>query len=79
LINIEHLTITKNAFGEEIWSCTHCGRPADSAKGIQNNPDQTALLLVCPSSGTVLGEWATADEKKIELTEYLSKLKRPST
>ena len=70
MINKEHLKFDVDISGETIWVCGHCGQPADLANGVQNNPDQLVLMLMCPYGKVTLGEWATEEEKNVQLAAY---------
>lgn len=75
MINKEHLRVEADTSGETVWICGHCGQPADHAKGVQNNPDQLVLMLMCPSGKVTLGEWATEEEKTVQLAAYARELR----
>lgn len=76
MIDKEHLKLDTGISGDEIiWVCAHCGQPADHANGVQNNPDQLVLLLMCPSGKVTLGEWATEEEKTFQLAAYARELR----
>jgi hypothetical protein len=74
MINHEQLKIGKNAFGDELWVCGHCGKPADHAKGAQNR-EQLVYMLMCPEGKVTLGEWTTLEEKNAELKAHGDRLK----
>jgi hypothetical protein len=73
MIHDKHLKLGKNASGDEIWICAHCGKQADPARSAQDK-DHPMHLLMCPSETVPLGEWATLEEKNAELTAYKAKL-----
>jgi hypothetical protein len=75
LINKEQLNLGASSTGEDVWICGHCHQPADHANGIQNNPDELVLMLMCPSGRVTLGEWATEEEKAAQLDAYARELK----
>jgi hypothetical protein len=75
MINKERLKLDADTSGETIWVCSHCGQPADHANGVQNNPDQLVLMLMCPSGKVTLGEWATEEEKTVQLAAYARELR----
>lgn len=75
MINKQYLKFDAAISGETAWICGHCGQPADYAKGVQNNPDQLVLMLMCPSGKVTLGEWATEEEKTVQLAAYARELR----
>lgn len=73
----KQLTLGKDASGDEIWVCGHCGRPADDAQSAEDK-DQLVYMLMCPDGKLTLGGWATLEEKNAQLKAYKDKLKPPS-
>jgi hypothetical protein len=68
----KQLKLAKNDAGDERWVCGHCGRPADSGESVHN--DHIVLILMCPSGQVTLGEWATMEEKNLQLADYKKRL-----
>jgi hypothetical protein len=75
MIDYQQLNLGKNASGDEVWICGHCGQPANEAKGLANKPDDLVYLLMCPFGKVRLGEWVTLEEKNADLKAHKERLK----
>jgi len=73
MIYRQYLGFGKDGSGEKVWICRHCNLPADEAKGAGDR-DQLVYVLMCPAGRITLGEWATAEEKQMQLTAYAAEL-----
>jgi hypothetical protein len=59
----------KIIYGSVVIFCGHCGGPAIDAQS-------DAILKVCSTNGTVLGQWDTAAQRDAELAEFVDGIKR---
>jgi hypothetical protein len=66
VIDAQKLKLGKDASGDEVRVCGHCGRPVDDAHGAQDK-DHLVYMLMCPGGSITLGEWATLEEKNAQL------------
>jgi len=75
MINTKHLKLSRDASGDEMWICGHCGQQANEAEIIDEKGHLT-YSLKCPLGRIALGEWPTLEEKKLQLTAYTQALKK---
>ncbi len=75
MINTKELRLSKNASGDEMWVCGHCGRHADEAETIDEK-GHTTYTLMCPLGRITLGEWPSLEEKELQLAAYTQVLKK---
>jgi hypothetical protein len=75
MINTEELKLSKNASGDEMWVCRHCGQQADEAVTIDEK-GHTTYSLICPLRRITLGEWPSLEEKQLQLAAYTQALKK---
>ena len=77
MTNQRYLSLGKNAFGEEIWVCGHCGKPANHVTEEKDkNKDEVAYSLICPDGNLTLGQWKDLATKNAELAAYKQRLIR---
>lgn len=72
---IDGLVGVKNDRGTVIFLCRDCGIPPSEAYGAQNE-SRLVFVLMCSKCGRVFGEWASRQERDIDLRQFATLVKQ---